>query len=117
MRIQVTPALLVMIFAATLAAQETTTTTASEPKKDSALVTASKKSKATKKSTTKVITNADVKKSKGKIVVLPPKAKIAGEETTVKARDPHKLDRVAVGDLVEITYTEGIAVSVETPQK
>ena len=40
-----------------------------------------------------------------------------GEETTVKARDPHKLDRVAVGDLVEITYTEGIAVSVETPQK
>lgn len=38
-----------------------------------------------------------------------------GETTTVKARDPQKLDRVSVGDLVEITYTEAVAVSVETP--
>ena len=38
-----------------------------------------------------------------------------GELTTVKARDPQKLDRVAVGDIVDITYTEAVAVSVETP--
>jgi Cu/Ag efflux protein CusF len=40
-----------------------------------------------------------------------------GELTTVKARDPQKLDRVAVGDIVDITYTEAVAVSVETPEK
>lgn len=40
-----------------------------------------------------------------------------GEATTVKARDPQKLDRVAVGDLVDITYTEALAVSVEPPAK
>jgi Cu/Ag efflux protein CusF len=38
-----------------------------------------------------------------------------GEATTVKARDPNNLDRVAVGDLVEITLTEAVAVSVEKP--
>ncbi len=40
-----------------------------------------------------------------------------GEATTIKARDPEKLDRVAVGDLVEITYTEALAISVDPPQK
>jgi hypothetical protein len=40
-----------------------------------------------------------------------------GDATTIKARDPQKLDRVAVGDLVEITYTEALAVSVEAPAK
>jgi len=40
-----------------------------------------------------------------------------GEATTVKARDPRNLDRVAVGDLVEITLTEALAISVETPVK
>lgn len=39
-----------------------------------------------------------------------------GESTTVKARDPKNLERVTVGDLVEITLTEAVAVSVE-PQK
>jgi Cu/Ag efflux protein CusF len=39
-----------------------------------------------------------------------------GEMTTVKARDPKKLDRVAVGDLVDITFTEALAISVETPK-
>jgi Cu/Ag efflux protein CusF len=38
-----------------------------------------------------------------------------GELTTVKARDPQKLDRVAVGDIVDITYTEAVAVKVEAP--
>ncbi len=40
-----------------------------------------------------------------------------GELTTVKARDPQKLDQVSVGDLVDITYTEALAISVETPEK
>jgi Cu/Ag efflux protein CusF len=40
-----------------------------------------------------------------------------GESTTVKARDPQKLDRVSVGDLVDITYTEAIGIAVETPKK
>ena len=39
----------------------------------------------------------------------------AKEMTTIKARDPEKLDRVAVGDLVEVTYTEALAISVEKP--
>jgi len=37
-----------------------------------------------------------------------------GNEVEVKARDPEKLARVAVGDLIEITYTEALAVSVTT---
>jgi len=40
-----------------------------------------------------------------------------GNSVTVKARDPKKLDRVVVGDLVNITYTEALAISVETPKK
>jgi hypothetical protein len=40
-----------------------------------------------------------------------------GELTTIKVRDPKNLDRVSVGELVEISYTEGVAVSVETPAK
>ena len=39
-----------------------------------------------------------------------------GDIVTVRARDPKKLDRVAVGDLVEITYTEGLVIAVETPK-
>ena len=40
-----------------------------------------------------------------------------GNLIIVKARDPKKLDRVAVGDLVDITYTEALAILVETPKK
>jgi len=40
-----------------------------------------------------------------------------GENTTVRARDPKNLDRVAVGDLVEITLTEAVGVSVEEASK
>ena len=48
---------------------------AAVPKKNSALVQASKDNGgARKKKPRKVITNADVKKSKGKLIVLPPKA-------------------------------------------
>jgi len=38
-----------------------------------------------------------------------------GNSVTVKARDPKKLERVAVGDLVNITYTEAFAIAVDTP--
>jgi Cu/Ag efflux protein CusF len=40
-----------------------------------------------------------------------------GELTTIKARDPEKLNRVSVGDLVDITYTEALGISVEAPKK
>jgi len=40
-----------------------------------------------------------------------------GELTTFKARYPENLNRVAVGDLVDITFTEALAITVETPTK
>ncbi|HUJ78685.1 MAG TPA: hypothetical protein VLY45_00055 [Nitrospiria bacterium] len=39
-----------------------------------------------------------------------------GNTLTVKARDPKKLEKVAVGDLVNITYTEAVAILVEEPK-
>ncbi|HLK12140.1 MAG TPA: hypothetical protein VKW76_12245 [Candidatus Binatia bacterium] len=36
-----------------------------------------------------------------------------GDVVVVKAKDPTKLDMVSVGDVVEITYTEALAVRVE----
>jgi uncharacterized OB-fold protein len=47
-------------------------------------------------------------------------ATIKGPEVnsvTVKARDPKNLDKVKVGDNVEITYTEALAISLEKPAK
>ena len=40
-----------------------------------------------------------------------------GTLTTIKARNPAKLDKVTVGDLVEITYTEALAIGVEPAPK
>jgi co-chaperonin GroES (HSP10) len=40
-----------------------------------------------------------------------------GEVVDVKVRDPKNLENVNVGDQVVFTYTEGMAVSVEKPQK
>ena len=40
-----------------------------------------------------------------------------GESITVKARNPENLERVAIGDLVEITLTEAVGVSVEPAAK
>lgn len=40
-----------------------------------------------------------------------------GDSVTFKVRDPSKLDRVQVGDLVQITYSEALAVSVEAAPK
>jgi Cu/Ag efflux protein CusF len=38
-----------------------------------------------------------------------------GDLETIKVRNPQNLERVDVGDLVEITYTEALGISVETP--
>jgi hypothetical protein len=38
-----------------------------------------------------------------------------GDSVTVTIRDPKKLENVKVGDLVEISYTEAVALSVEKP--
>jgi Cu/Ag efflux protein CusF len=40
-----------------------------------------------------------------------------GELVLVKVRDPKKLDAVSVGDMVEITFTEAVAISVEASAK
>jgi len=40
-----------------------------------------------------------------------------GADTTIKVRYPEKLNQVSVGDLVQITYTEALGISVETPGK
>jgi len=40
-----------------------------------------------------------------------------GELTTVRPRDQSKLDNVRVGDLVEFTYTEALAIAVEPAAK
>jgi ribosomal 50S subunit-recycling heat shock protein len=63
--------------------------------------------------TTVVATIAGIDKSAGTVTLRGP----AGRVTTIKARDPRNLERVAVGDLVEITYTEAVAISVEKPKK
>jgi hypothetical protein len=46
-----------------------------------------------------------------------PMGVIGANLVTATARDPRNLERVAVGDLVEITYTQAVAVSVEKPRK
>lgn len=38
-----------------------------------------------------------------------------GEATVIKPQDPTILDRVAAGELVELTLTEAIAIAVEAP--
>jgi hypothetical protein len=63
--------------------------------------------------TTVVATITNIDKAAGTVTLQGP----AGRATTIKARDPRNLERVAVGDLVEITYTEAVAVSVEKPGK
>jgi hypothetical protein len=40
-----------------------------------------------------------------------------GNAQTIKARDPANLRKVKVGDLVDITYTEAVAVSVQPVAK
>ena len=63
--------------------------------------------------TTITATIAAIDKGAGTVTLRGPD----GEDTTIKARNPDNLNRVSVGDLVDITYTEAFAVSVEAPGK
>ena len=63
--------------------------------------------------TTIVATITGIDKAAGTVTLQGP----TGRATTVKARDPRNLERVTVGDLVEITYTEALAVSVDKPAR
>lgn len=40
-----------------------------------------------------------------------------GNSRTIKARDPKNLEKVQVGDLVDITYTEALAITVRPARK
>ena len=40
-----------------------------------------------------------------------------GESRTIKARDPNNLKKVKVGDLVDITYSENVALAVKPVKK
>lgn len=40
-----------------------------------------------------------------------------GKSVKVKVKDPSRLEKVKVGDLVELTYTEAVAISVEKAPK
>ncbi len=51
-----------------------------------------------------------IDEKKGTVTLQPPDA---GDPVTVKVRDPSRLKAVKKGDLVEVTYTEAIAVGVE----
>ena len=63
--------------------------------------------------TTIVATIAGIDKAAGTVTLQGP----TGNMITIKARDPRNLYRVAVNDLVEITYTEAVAITVEKAGK
>jgi hypothetical protein len=63
--------------------------------------------------TTVTATVVGLNKKKGTVTLKGPKGKVV----TVTAREPRRLDPVKVGDLIEVTYTEAIAISVEKPVK
>jgi Cu/Ag efflux protein CusF len=41
----------------------------------------------------------------------------AGNSETVKARDPKNLEKLKVGDMIDITYTQALAISLDKPAK
>jgi hypothetical protein len=60
---------------------------------------------------TTTITAIDV--AQGTVTLTGP----GGEARTIKARDPANLSKVQVGDLVDITYTEAVALDVRPVEK
>jgi hypothetical protein len=58
-----------------------------------------------------IATITDIDKAKQEVTLKGPK----GRSAVVAVQDPTVLDRVKKGDLVEIDYTEAIAVAVEKP--
>ncbi len=63
--------------------------------------------------TTVTTTIAGIDKAAGTVTLRDPD----GVDRTIKVRHPEKLNQVSVGDLVNITYTEALGISVETPTK
>ena len=61
--------------------------------------------------TTAVLTIRGIDTAAGTVTLQGP----TGGVTTVKVRDPRNLERVAVGDLVAVTYTEALADAVDKP--
>jgi hypothetical protein len=59
------------------------------------------------------VTIAAIDKRAGTVTLRDPD----GNLSVVKVRDPSKLDAVAVDDVVDITYTEALAVAVEQASK
>jgi len=68
---------------------------------------------ATARVTTLTTKITGIDKQAGTVTLLDPE----GGSVTVKARNPANLERVAVGDLVEITLTEAVGVSVQPRAK
>lgn len=60
-----------------------------------------------------VATIEAINEAKGSVTLKGP----GGKSVDVTARDPKNLKKVKVGDLVEITYTEALAVSIEPASK
>jgi len=63
--------------------------------------------------TTVTATITGIDKTNGTVTLTGPD----GEPTTVKARNPANLEKVKIGDLVEITLTESLAIGVEPATK
>lgn len=63
--------------------------------------------------TTVTVKITAIDKNKGTVTLEGPD----GDSDTVTVRDKSRLENVAVGDLVDLTYTEALAVSVEPKQK
>ncbi len=63
--------------------------------------------------TTVVAKVVGLNKKKGTITLKGPKGKVV----TVTAREPKRLEPVKIGDLIEVVYTEAVAISVEKPEK
>jgi len=61
--------------------------------------------------TTITATVVGLNKQKGTVTLKGPKGKVV----TVTAREPRRLEPVKIGDLVEVVYTEALAISVERP--
>lgn len=64
---------------------------------------------ATVRETTLVATILRLDRAKQRAVLRGPK----GKRVTVKVQNPENFDKVKVGDLVEVTYTEAFAIDVE----
>jgi Cu/Ag efflux protein CusF len=63
--------------------------------------------------TTVTTTITGIDKKRGTVTLTDPD----GEDVTIKARNPANLERIKEGDLVDITYTQAVAISVERVAK